>query len=179
MHMTLLQLRRGALLASAAAVLAFPVTRALADDSSSQADAFPTFDNYITVSGLARSLTGDSAAYAARTGTPSIGSFGIEDFLYSKDVTDNNTLTVKGHALSGSDDYLGTVSLVDDKIGSVETGYSRFRTFYDGVGGFFPLSDAFMKWDPESLHVDRGHRRNLSRSHRYSRLWSTGWLGRS
>jgi hypothetical protein len=156
MHMTLLQLRRGALLASAATVLAFPVTRALADDSSSQADAFPTFDNYITVSGLARSLTGDSAAYAARTGTPSIGSFGIEDFLYSKDVTENNTLTIKGHALSGSDDYLGDVSLVNDKIGSIDTGYSRFRTFYDGIGGFFPLSDAFMKWDPESLHVDRG-----------------------
>jgi hypothetical protein len=155
MHTTLPSFRRGACLALAAAFLAFPATRALADDNS-QADAFPTFDNYIKVSGLDQSLTGDSAAYAARTGTPSTGVFGIEDFLYAKDVNDNNTLTVKGHALSGSDDYLADVSLVNDKLGSVDTGYSRFRTFYDGIGGFFPLSDTFLSWDPESLHVDRG-----------------------
>jgi len=32
---------------------------------------------------------------------------------------------------------------------------SRFRTFYDGVGGFFPLSDSFQALSYESLHVDR------------------------
>jgi hypothetical protein len=153
--MNFLTLRRGATLACAAAVAAFPIVRAAADDTSAQADAFPTFDNYIKLSGLAQSLDGDPAAYAARTGTPSTGSVGIEDLSYSKDLSDNNTLSINGHALAGTDDFLGKVSLDSTNLGSADTGYSRFRTFYDGIGGFFPLSDSFERWDPESLHVDR------------------------
>ena len=33
---------------------------------------------------------------------------------------------------------------------------SSFRTFYDGVGGFFPLADTFQQLSSEQLHVDRG-----------------------
>ena len=35
-------------------------------------------------------------------------------------------------------------------------GYKRFRTFYDGVGGFFPETDRLYRLVGEQLHVDRG-----------------------
>jgi hypothetical protein len=35
-------------------------------------------------------------------------------------------------------------------------GYKRFRTFYDGVGGFFPGTDRLYRLTGEQLHVDRG-----------------------
>jgi hypothetical protein len=148
-------LRRVAGLLSAGAVLAVSGARLAADEASSQADAFPTYESYIKVSGQAPIITGDSAAFANRTGTPSTGSAGIEDLYYTKDISDNDTVTIDGHALGGVDDYLASFKLENDKVGSVDTGYSRFRTFYDGIGGFFPLADQFERWSTEDLHVDR------------------------
>ena len=99
-------LRRCAGLICAGAALALPGVRTSAADPPAQADAFPTFDNYIKISGLAPSISGDSAAFATRTGSPSTGVGGIEDMSYAKDLSNDTTVTVKGHALGGSDDYL-------------------------------------------------------------------------
>jgi hypothetical protein len=154
MQTLLATLRCGAGLICASAILATPALRA-ANDSSGQADAFPDFESYIKISGQTPWITGDTAAYATRNNMPSSGAAGIEDLFYSKDLNDSTTLTINGHALAGSDDYLADFKVETDKIGSIDAGYSRFRTFYDGIGGFFPLSDAFYRWDPEELHVDR------------------------
>lgn len=155
MHAILSTFRRGAGLICAGAALALPAIRAAADDAPSQADAFPSYESYIKISGQAPWITGDDAAFANRTGAPSSGSAGIEDLFYTKDLNDSTTLTINGRALAGVDDYLASVKIEKDKVGSVDAGYSSFRTFYDGVGGFFPLSDAFYRMDPEELHVDR------------------------
>jgi len=135
--------------------LVLPAPRATAAGTPAQADAFPNYESYIKVSGQAPWVTGDSAAFKSRTGTPSLGSGGIEDFFYAKDLSDNSSITVNGHALAGVEDYLGTFKLDESKVGSAEVGYSRFRTFYDGIGGFFPLANQFNRLSPESLHVDR------------------------
>ena len=154
MHGIPSSLRRSAGLICAGAALALPGLRA-ADSAPSQADAFPNFESYIKISGQAPWVSGDTAAFANRTGTPSSGSGGIEDLLYSKDLTDTTTLTINGRALAGVDDYLASFKLETANVGTAEGGYSRFRTFYDGVGGFFPLSDSFYRFNPEQLHVDR------------------------
>jgi hypothetical protein len=149
-------LRRGAGLICAGAALALPGIRTAAADTPAQADAFPTFDNYIKVSGQAPFISGDSAAFATRTGSPAAGSGGIEDLSYAKDISKDSTVTINGHALGGSDDYLANLKLTTSNVGSVDAGYKSFRTFYDGVGGFFPLSDSFQTLSYEQLHVDRG-----------------------
>jgi len=156
MKMTLPSLRRSAGVLCAGAVLLLPGIRAAADDAPALADAFPTFDSYIKISGQAPWTTGDKAAYATRMGAPVAGSGGIEDFQYTKDINDTTNLLVDGHAIAGADDYLASLILSKDDLGSVDMGYKSFRTFYDGVGGFFPLADKFQAFDPESLHVDRG-----------------------
>ncbi len=155
MHAILSNFRRNAGMICAAAALALPGFRAAADDAPSQADAFPSYESYIKISGQAPWISGDDAAFANRTGTPSSGSAGIEDLYYTKDLSDSTTLTINGRALAGVDDYLASFTLDKSNVGTVDGGYSRFRTFYDGVGGFFPLSDSFFRLDPEELHVDR------------------------
>ncbi len=154
MHTILSLVRRSAGLICIGAALSIPAARVLADDAP-QADAFPDYESYIKLAGQAPFITGDSAAFAGRTGAPSNGWAGIEDLFYTKDLSNDTTLTVKGRALGGVDDYLASVSVENDKVGSIDAGYSRFRTFYDGVGGFFPLANTFETYQTQDLHVDR------------------------
>ena len=128
-----------------------------AGNSAAEADAFPLFDNnYIAVSGQAASLNGDKAAFQARTQQSKSGNYGIEDLRIGKDLSKDVTVQIDGKALGVTDDYLGSVLLTKNDVGSVEFGYKRFRTYYDGVGGFFPVNNQWMPLGNEALHVDRG-----------------------
>src|SRR5208282_2924549 len=151
MHTPLRRLCAFARLGAALGLAAAPVAAV----AQTQADAFPSYESYIKISGQAPWMTGDPASFATHSGTPTAGSAGIEDLYYTKDLTEETTVVVNGHALEGVDDYLASVNLTTDKVGSVEVGYKRFRTFYDGVGGFFPQTDQFERLSPEQLHVDR------------------------
>ncbi|MEJ1972349.1 MAG: hypothetical protein WDM96_07775 [Lacunisphaera sp.] len=118
-------------------------------------DAFPNFESYIKVSGQAPSVTGDAAAYAQRAHLPESGAYGIEDLHLSKDLDKTTGLVIDGHALAGPEDYLGKFLLTKADVGTAEVGYKRFRTFYDGIGGFFPQNGAWMPFGTEELHTDR------------------------
>ena len=142
--------------------LALPIAAGtlLAADLS---DAFPTFDSYIKVSGQAASIRGDASAFQAYTGQSEFrDGVGIEDLHYAKDLNKTTSLTIDGRALSGSEDYLLGIKLVKAEVGSVDIGYKRFRTFYDGVGGFFPTNGKFVSVNqvykniPQNMFVDRG-----------------------
>ena len=111
--------------------------------AADKTDAFPTFDSYIKVSGQSASISGDGAAYQSRARTGDQLGAGIEDAHYSKDLSKDTTATLDGRALSGSEDYLLSLKLVKNEVGSVDVGYKQFRTFYDGVGGFFPTTGQF------------------------------------
>ena len=118
-------------------------------------DAFPVFDNYLLLSGQGVRVSGDSAAFQARNWTSRSGYGGIEDYRYSKDLSNDFTLQLDGHALGITSDYLAHLNLAKSEVGSVDAGYERFRTFYDGVGGFFPLNNQWFALSYSNLHVDR------------------------
>jgi len=122
-----------------------------------EADAFPVLDNYITVAGQYPWLDGNESAFQTRTRVAKSGAGGIEDLQYSQDLSKGTTFQVDGHLLPGAEDYLGEFRLTKEDVGSFEAGYKRFRTFYDGVGGFFPGNNAWFPLTPESLWVDRGN----------------------
>ena len=154
MHILSYKFLRAAGMVSATSLALLASTQLSAADLS---DAFPAFDSYIKVTGQAASIVGDASAFQQRTGQSEFrDGVGIEDFRYSKDLNKTTTFTTDGHALSGSEDYLIHLNLVKAEVGSVDVGYKRFRTFYDGVGGFFPLNNAFTKLTPENLFIDRG-----------------------
>ena len=156
MQTTLSSIRLGASLICAGAAFALPALRAADTAAQTTGDAFPTFESYIKISGYAPAVSGDKAAFATRTDNPSVGSYGVEDLFFTKDISDGTTMKIQGRALSGTDDYLASLNLTKDSLGSIDAGYKRFRTFYDGIGGFFPQTDTFFSMNPEELHVDRG-----------------------
>ena len=81
---------------------------------------------------------------------------GIEDFHYRRDMTNDTTLTVDGHALFDEHDYKLSLNLVREKLGFLRFNYSEFRTWYNGDGGFFPPSGAWYPLSSDALALDRG-----------------------
>jgi hypothetical protein len=122
---------------------------------NAQADAFPQFESFIKITGQAPSVTGKDSSFARRLQMPANGSYGIEALHFAKDTAGNTTLEFDGRALVGSEDYLGAFKATKNELGSFEVGYKRFRTFYDGIGGFFPLNNRWMELVNPELHTDR------------------------
>lgn len=122
---------------------------------SAQSDAFPNFESYIKITGQAAAVSGSDSTFQNRTRQPAGGGAGIEDLHIVKDVSKALTATIDGRALLGAEDYLGRVNLTKSDVGSIDFGYKRFRTFYDGVGGFFPLNRQWMPLANQDLHIDR------------------------
>ena len=113
-------------------------------------------DNVIKVSVQATDFSGHRAASQARTQIFRNLSGGIEELAIGHELDKTTTLQIDGRALPGAEDYLARFRLTRAEVGSLETGYKRFRTFYDGVGGFFPLNNAWLPIHPRALYVDRG-----------------------
>ncbi len=79
-------------------------------------------------------------------GLDPITSRSIADLMIELQEIKKTTMVIDGRALVGSEDYLGKVNLTKNEVGVFETGYKRFRTFYDGVGGFFLAAQKSMKY---------------------------------
>jgi hypothetical protein len=128
-----------------------------ADTAKPESDAFPVLvSNYIKVSGELPSVSGSKAEFQTRTQIPKVGAGGIEDFNFTKDLSKETNLQIDGRVLPGAEDYLAQFRVTKDEVGSFEAGYKRFRTFYDGMGGFFPINNAWLPLYPQALFVDRG-----------------------
>ena len=113
-------------------------------------------ENTIKVSAQATDFSGHRAASQARTQIFRNVSGGIEELTLGHELDKTTTLQIDGRALPGAEDYLAQFRLTRAEVGSLEMGYKRFRTFYDGVGGFFPLNNAWLPIHPRALYVDRG-----------------------
>lgn len=140
--------------ASLLAVALLALTGARADTPAS--DEFPVFDSYLKFGALGASINGNEPAFQRRTQQPSNGNLGIEDMYFTKDLENNVGMTLDGHALFLNQDYLGKLVLSKQDVGSFEMGYKTFRTYYDGIGGFFPLNKQWNVLNPEDQHIDRG-----------------------
>jgi hypothetical protein len=113
-------------------------------------------NNFISLTGSYTNPSGNEAAYQAGTQLARRGINGIDEFRYGLDWPKDSTLQIDGKILTGLEDYLARFRLAKDEVGSVEVGYKRFRTYYDGVGGFFSNGNTWLPLGDEFLHVDRG-----------------------
>ena len=62
----------------------------------------------------------------------------MEDFHWEQALGKSAQMTVDGHALVGTHDYFFKFDLTDEKLGYIRAGYTEFRTWYDGNGGYYP-----------------------------------------
>ncbi len=81
---------------------------------------------------------------------------GIQDLHYEHTIGKNATLTVDGHAIWDINDYDVKIDLSEPKLGYIKAGFTEFRSWYDGNGGFFPHNDVFFAPTFPEMHIDRG-----------------------
>ena len=82
---------------------------------------------------------------------------GIQDLHYEQTVGKDGLFSVDGHAIWDTNDYDIRVELSKPKLGYIKAGFTEFRSWYDGNGGFFPHDGGtfFPPAFPE-MHIDRG-----------------------
>jgi hypothetical protein len=118
----------------------------------------PEYKNWIEL-GIGGVITsGDRAQFEQEHRLPGDQPYGgIQDLHYEQTVGKNATLTVDGHAIWDTNDYDIQVQLSQPKLGYIKAGFTEFRSWYDGNGGFFPREGAtyFPPPYPE-MHIDRG-----------------------
>jgi hypothetical protein len=140
------------------AALAVSAILLLGRGQAAEADAFPTFENRIKFSAAGAAFNdGSKAAAQRRTHLPSMGAGGIEAFSYNREISKETSWQVDGKALGNAGDYLAQFAITKNEVGSFEAGYKRFRTFYDGAGGFFPIGNSWLPIFQRATYVDRGN----------------------
>ncbi len=60
-----------------------------------------------------------------------------------------------GHGIFGNHDYDLKLDLTDDSLGYIRAGFTEFRTWYNGTGGFYPVNDLSFQPFNNELFVDR------------------------
>jgi len=107
---------------------------------------------------------GDTAAFMRRIQYPS-GTFGgVEELHFEQAVGKKGLFELDGRGLFDNHDYSLSLGVRNPDIGYLRGGYSQFRTWFDGSGGYSPTSNAWVTLYNEELFVDR------------SRAWVEGGL---
>src|ERR1043166_9066385 len=81
---------------------------------------------------------------------------GIQDLHFEQTFDKAGLFSIDGHALWDFNDYDITVQLSKPKLGYTKAGFTEFRSWYDGNGGFFPHNDVFFSPPYPEMHIDRG-----------------------
>jgi hypothetical protein len=81
---------------------------------------------------------------------------GIEDLHFEQAIGKKGQLTVDGHAIFDNHDYEVKIDFTYQGVGYIRAGYTEFRSWYDGNGGFFPAGDIFFAPPHPEMALDRG-----------------------
>ncbi|MEW6303982.1 MAG: porin [Verrucomicrobiota bacterium] len=101
-------------------------------------------------------VDGDPAQFRRRMQMQRGAYGGIEQFHWEQDVGKRGLLKLDGHALFDAHDYSFKFDLSEPDKGFLRFGYSEYRTWYDGSGGFFPRNAQSFPLYNDSLSLDRG-----------------------
>ena len=100
---------------------------------------------------------GDDAQFEQEHRLPADAVYGgIQDLHFEQTFDKDGLFTIDGHALWDFNDYDVTVQLSKPKVGYIKAGFTEFRSWYDGNGGFFPHNDVFFSPAFPEMHIDRG-----------------------
>ena len=81
---------------------------------------------------------------------------GIQDLHYEQAVGKKGQFSIDGHAIFDNHDYDVKVELSQPGLGYIRGGYTEFRSWYDGNGGFFPVNGQFFAPPHQEMELDRG-----------------------
>ena len=113
------------------------------------------FRNWATFSVGGTFVDGSDAAFQQRTGLPKGAFGGVSDFHYEQDVATNTVFKVDGRGIFDEHDYSIRLDLTKQELGFVRAGFSEFRTYYNGAGGYFPGNGQWFNLYDDEMAVDR------------------------
>ena len=115
------------------------------------------YKNWIELSMGGVITSGDRAQFEQEHRLPGGQPYGgIQDLHIEGTVSKDILFSLDGHALWDLNDYDVTIQLAKPNFGYIKAGYTEFRSWYDGNGGFFPHNDVFFEPPYPEMHVDRG-----------------------
>ena len=140
---------------------AYPVRAGETSDAKSTTpsateEEAPDYKNWIelTIGGL--STSGDAAQFKQEHRISGDIFGGIEDLHYEQAVGKKGQFSIDGHAIVDNHDYDVKVELSQPGLGYIRGGYTEFRSWYDGNGGYFPVNGQFFTPPHQEMELDRG-----------------------
>jgi hypothetical protein len=117
----------------------------------------PEYKNWIELGVGGTIVNGDNAQFEQEHRLPANTAFGgIQDLHFEGPLGKDGLFSVDGHAIWDTNDYDITLQLSKAKLGYIKAGFTEFRSWYDGNGGFFPHNDVFFDPPFPEMHIDRG-----------------------
>jgi hypothetical protein len=117
----------------------------------------PEYKNWIELGIGGTIVHGDDAQFEQEHRLPANTAYGgIQDLHFEQTFDKNGLFSIDGHAIWDTNDYDITVQLSKPKLGYIKAGFTEFRSWYDGNGGFFPHNDVFFSPPIPEMHIDRG-----------------------
>lgn len=102
------------------------------------------------------SIEGNEAQFLAREDVGKDVFGGLEYLRFTDDSREGYITDVEARALYNNDDYLLRLRVTKEYVGFIEFGYKSFRTWYDGTGGFDPITNSSFQFFDEQMYTDRG-----------------------
>jgi hypothetical protein len=133
-------------------------TAQMSNTNNVDLETSPTdFNNWVTI-GIGSTFVddGDKAQFEHQHDTKTGAFGGIQDFHWQEFVGKKGLFTLDGRGIFDNHDYSIKLDLSDPDKGFVRAGFTEFRTWYDGNGGFFPQNNQWFSLYGNELHVDRG-----------------------
>ncbi|MBW7894859.1 MAG: hypothetical protein H3C27_07055 [Opitutaceae bacterium] len=115
------------------------------------------YENHVDFAFGMNSVSGHAPAFQRNHQQVEDGFGGIESLLYKRELDDTTGLVLKGRALAGENDYLFDLTITREDVGYLKFGYKEFRTYYDGMGGYWQPTGYMARLFDEDLSVDRGN----------------------
>ena len=98
--------------------------------------------NWVTLGLGGPIISGDAAQFKQANHADNAVFGGIDDLHYEKMLGKKTQLTIDGHAIFDQNDYKVKIELTQVDVGFIRAGYTQFRTWYDGNGGYL-ISSGF------------------------------------
>jgi hypothetical protein len=117
----------------------------------------PEYKNWIELGIGGLIINGDVAQFKQEHRMSGDVFGGIQDLHFEETFDKNGLFSVDGHAIWDNNDYDIKVELSKPNVGYIKAGYTEFRSWYDGNGGFLPTQGG--TWFPPpipEMHIDRG-----------------------
>src|SRR3954466_7218619 len=124
-------------------------------DNGTAVEEETTAKNWIELGIGGVNITGDEAQFKQEHRWSGDIFGGIQDLHFEQSIG-KGTLTIDGRAIFDNHDYDVKVDLSFPNVGYIRAGYTEFRSWYDGNGGYFPGNGLrFPPLHPEDA-LDRG-----------------------